>query len=151
MNLTSLAHWLATADLESILGAAIPIVAIIFGCSIPIVAMLLRYQQRRLWHDTARVALEKGQPLPNIPELSGAEFEATASASSRKRQPGDDLRSGLILIAVGAALWFFLPAVAGSRMAYVGLIPGFIGGALLLNALLRKLGGAKDAPPPPQA
>ena len=68
-------------------------------------------------------------------------------------EKANDLRSGLVLIAVGAGLYLFLGSLAGRSLGLVGAIPGFIGVALLLNALLSATFRRKDTPPttlPPQ-
>ena len=86
-------------------------------------------QKRRLRHELLRIALEKGQPLP--PEL----LEERPSRKVR-----DDRRSGLIALAFGGALFFFLGALPiPTGVRWVALIPGFIGVALLLNWMLERL------------
>jgi hypothetical protein len=87
--------------------------------------------QRRheMWHQTARVALEKGQPLPPMP----ADVAAPPASAVR---PPNDIRTGLVLIAAGAALWLFLGSLLGRAMGFIGAIPCFIGIALLLYGLL---------------
>lgn len=121
----------------------IPIAGIIFGGAIAISAMYFNHRQRELWHATARVALEKGQPMPDYP-YAGENTEP----SRRRGNGGRDLRSGLVLIGVGAGLYFFLGAVSGPDVALVGLIPGFIGLALLLYALLTRSSNHAGNPPP---
>ncbi len=125
----------------------IAIVAIVSGISLTAVIIIfgLKFAQRRqeLWHETARVALEKGQPLPPLP--GDMQHENTPEKNS-------DFRSGLILVAVGAGLYFFFLSLFGGWMKYIGTIPGFIGVALLLyataNALSRrKPGPSADLPP----
>ena len=102
-------------------GMALGLVAIVLG-------MAEKMQKRRLRHELMRVALEKGQPLP--PEL----LDEAPSKSGR-----DDRRSGLIALAVGAALFLFLGALVPEQgVKWVALIPGFIGLALLLNWVLER-------------
>lgn len=108
-------------------GVLLTAVIIVFG---------LRFVQRRqeLWHETARVALEKGQPLPPLPR----ELQADPA-------PPSDFRTGLVLVATGLGLYFFFISLFGGWMRFVGAIPGFIGVALLLYATLNALLGRKDA------
>jgi hypothetical protein len=106
----------------------IPLAGIGLALATVILASLETMQKRRLRHELMRLALEKGQPLP--PEL------IEPSPSKRNR---DDRRSGLIWIAVGAAVFVFLGAlVSESGVKWVALIPGFIGAALLLNWALER-------------
>jgi hypothetical protein len=117
----------------SIIGAFLvgPVVIFIVFSSI--------HRRHELWHETARVALEKGQPLPPMPA-------DVAPPPSEPAKPANDIRSGLILIAVGAGLYLFLGALMGQSMGYVGAIPGFIGIALLLFGLLNAR-SKPDQPP----
>jgi hypothetical protein len=99
--------------------------------------MYFHHRRQALWHETAKIALEKGQPIPPLQE------QETSPAYVRK---DNDFRSGLVLIAVGAGLYFFLGAIIGPAFGLLGAIPGFIGVALLLYALLNVLFGRKDKP-----
>ena len=92
--------------------------------------------RERLWHETARIALEKGQPVPLI--LGNDELAIQAP------RPRNDLRAGLILIAVSVGLmlqpWRFNDAGHSfNPIAFGAAIPGCIGVALLLNALITAL------------
>ena len=95
-------------------------------------ALYFKYQRQRLWHETARIALEKGQPLP----VNSAKDEQE-SHSPRAR---NDLRTGMILIAVSVGLmltpWRFNGLEQVNGLWFGAAIPGCIGVALLLNALL---------------
>lgn len=109
----------------------IPVVAIIFGCSIPIVAIIYgtKYakKEQELWHETARIALENGQPVPPNP-------------SGKKNKPKrNDIRVGLILIAVGIGLSFTFDAIGISRISTAGGIPGLIGVALLGYGIFERI------------
>ncbi len=125
-------------------GMLIGIIAIItpFAFVVAIVAMN-HYNARKkaeLHHETIRLALEKGQPLP--PEL------LNPPAAAEPKRKSDDRKSGLILIAVGMGLYFFFSAgMAELRisqgMRWVALIPGLIGVALLINSAFER-GGAKN-------
>ena len=116
-------------------GHLVAISAILGGLAFTILLILfgLKFVQRRqeLWHETARVALEKGQPLPPLPRDMREEEQAEDS---------NDIRSGLILIATGAGLYLFFVSLFGGWMKYIGAIPGFIGVALLLYGLFAHRG-----------
>ena len=118
-------------------GILLTIVVIVGG-------LLIAHHRQKLWHETARLALEKGQPLPS-------EVKETQPASSPERGAGADLRAGLICIGVGGGLFLFLNALIGRGMAYVGAIPGFIGVALVLFALLSRSKSNPPADRPPQS
>lgn len=95
-----------------------------------ICGMYFEQQRRRLWHETARLALEKGQPLP-------PSIDAPAPENRRGYRPARDIRRGLVLMSVGVGLYFFLGHVAPD-VATVGAIPGLIGVALLLFGLFSR-------------
>jgi hypothetical protein len=111
----------------------VALVAIIGSFLMGPVVIFIVFQsiQRRhqLWHDTARVALEKGQPLPPMPA-------DVAPPPPTENKPANDIRTGLILIATGAGLFLFLNSLVGRGLGLVGAIPGFIGVALLLFGVL---------------
>lgn len=121
-------------------GVFIPIIAIAFGCTIALVSIvssgISRRRQEELWHETARVALEKGQPLPPRIEAEPGRPVGTPNPSARREK--SDLRSGLILLSLGAGLFLAFGGRDGSA-AYFAAIPGFIGLALLLNAAIEGL------------
>ena len=140
-------HLIASLNplLGSLEGTWIAVIAIIGGILIAVVTiiggLLIANRRQAMWHETARVALEKGQPLPRMPDEDDEEKPA-------KNEAGGDIRAGLILIAVGAGLYVFLGSMGGSRIGYVGAIPGFIGVALLLFGLLSLVFKRKNPPPP---
>jgi Domain of unknown function (DUF6249) len=116
-------------------GILLTIVVIVGG-------LLFANRRQQLWHETARLALEKGQPLP-----------AALDESAEEREPykaGNDIRAGLILIATGVGLFLFLGALVSRGLAYVGTIPGLIGVALLLYGVLTGAAKRNDPPPPSQ-
>lgn len=129
------------ADLSSLPWVAI--IAVMGGMLVGpfVVFLVFRTGQRNqeLWHETARVALEKGQPMPAMP--GGPE------PVKQPYRPANDIRTGLIMIATGAGLFVCLNFLVGSWLAYVGAIPGFIGVALLLFGLLSQALQRKPAPP----
>jgi hypothetical protein len=94
-----------------------------FGLPVLIVALALNYKSKRdrMIHDTIARLAEKGLPVP--PEL----------LAHTPHSPGNrDLRSGLILIAVGVGLMIFFEQVGKTAWA-IGLIPGLIGVAFILS------------------
>jgi hypothetical protein len=129
------------------IGILIPIIALAIGPIIVFTALYFKNQSRRLWHETARVALEKGQPVPPDPE------ERVRSHCDSPRPPLRDVRSALILIAVSVGLYLGLQdkkpeALIGSY------ITGGIGVALLINASLTAIFRPKSSDQntrPPQA
>ena len=120
----------------------VPVAGMILGGSLAITAMYFHHQRRRLRHETARVALEKGQPLPEFGDEKDSRRPKSRDDSSR-----NDLRGGLVLIGIGAGLYLFLDTVGASEARFIGAIPGFIGVALLLHALLTALLPKKTTPP----
>jgi heme A synthase len=121
----------------AVAGSMLLTIVIIIG------GLIIAHHRQKLWHDTARLALEKGQPLPAAPDLP-------AQPRPRADEPSRDLRAGLILLATGAGLFVFFDALLGRWMAYVGAIPGFIGVALMLHAILSLLLKGKGTPPTDQ-
>lgn len=134
-------------DFRMLIAIVIPLAGIILGGVITVSAMYFHNRRREMWHQTARLALEKGQPLP--PQAD----EAPAAQGPRSHR-SNDFRSGLILIAVGGGLYLFLNSVGAEGARFVGAIPGFIGVALLLYGLFeavfkRKHSGPDDRPTQP--
>ena len=114
--------------------------ALIFGFVIALVAIkswrLVR--QQKLWHDTVRLALEKGQPLPD--QAGGDLCAADWWQRGWRRRPWSDVRAGLIMVAVGLGLYYAIP---GSGRVW-GYLPAFIGFALLIAGLLGLLRSDKN-------
>lgn len=127
------------------LAIIVAIFGMIFGGIIGIAGMYFEHQRKKLAHDVARLALEKGQPVPS-------EFAAPAhrNPDDRRHPHPQDLRSGMVLISVGAGVFLFLNAVSGVKIALLGAVPAFIGFALILNWLiLGALARKQNNPPPP--
>ena len=118
------------------------IIALVFAVIVAVVAIYFKHRRRQmeLWHETARLALEKGQPLPPL------------SLGATGGHPRNDVRIGLIMIAVAGGIWLLLPPTGARPVTYLAAIPGFIGVALLLNGffevLFSKKQPAPDARPP---
>jgi hypothetical protein len=98
---------------------------IVFGLPVGIVALVLTFRHRRqkLAHETMRLMIEKGLPVP--PELINPPPPA--------KRPTSDLRRGLIWLALGiGSAILFLMVFEDSGLWALGLIPAFIGVAYLL-------------------
>ena len=132
MSTTLLPLAVTGMELGLYLGLAGLVTGVFFGG----LGMYFHHKRQALWHETARIALEKGQPLPSMPDEQEARQE--------RENKANDFRTGLIMIAIGAGLYLFFLSLFGGWMRYVGAIPGFIGVALLIYATLNALFGRKD-------
>ncbi len=119
------------------LGDLVPIIAIVmvFGMPIAIVAIvqISKARANAELQKTLRMSIEKGQPLP--PEF----VESMARTVPKAKNPMNDVRAGLILIAVAAGLmiWNYLDhGMVGGHMSGVAAIPGLIGVALLILGII---------------
>lgn len=135
-------------DLAAFAKAAIPIVAVVVGGTVMVVLFYLQHREQRMLHETARLALEKGHPIP--PELLDQLSGKNEVHLEVRKEPRNDLRVGLLLIALGAGLYVFLSAMDTPSLRYLGAIPGFIGAAFLLCGVVPALGprGKHPAPGP---
>lgn len=102
----------------------------LFVLAIIVINRIFWFRRTKLWHETARLALEKGQPVPNI-------WDGCSSWRSRGGWGGRawDFRRGLVLIAVGCGLYLGLAEVHPSARFFAA-IPAFMGVALLVSALM---------------
>lgn len=116
---------------ESGFSALIPIVALltVFGMPVAIVglAFYFRHRKTKMLHETVRLMVEKGVPIP--PELF-SKGQAIPNKSETISQPPlirqhKDLRNGLILVGIGIGVTI----VAGK----VGWIITLIGFAMLIT------------------
>lgn len=107
-------------------------VVVLFG-----IRRYFQWKRYQAWHETARIALEKGQPVPLAEPSEHGRWGNRAHLMS-------DLRRGLMLVALGAGLYLALPAPGKMYAA----IPTFIGAVNLLLALLAltKTDKAPDSP-----
>ncbi len=135
-------------------GMLIPITLFLVLLTIVIVSLYFKNQSRKMWHETARIALEKGQPIPLAPsalspkieEALGKRLETENRTSSR-----NDVKAGLILIAISVGLYFGLKDGTGGipgMPSSVYYVPGFIGVALLINAVISFLLNRKKTETP---
>jgi len=93
-----------------------------------------------MWHQTARIALEKGQPLPPM----GENGELAKPGEPMPRWRGLMI-GGLINLGVGAGLYIALGAIPNTafNVGLFGCIPFFIGVALLVGAIIEALAARK--------
>jgi hypothetical protein len=119
------------------IGLIFGLAGIAVGVAIVIAAMYFHHQRRVLWHETARIALEKGQPLP--PNFGQDDTSCRSHAT-----PADDIRGGLISIAVGAGLYLFFVGFGMGPLRFVGAIPAFVGIAMLLFGITAALRQKKN-------
>ncbi|MBC7369411.1 MAG: hypothetical protein H7343_21805 [Undibacterium sp.] len=122
-----------------IVGVVFTTAAVIF-----FIALYFGNQRRRQWHETARIALEKGQPIPAMPMQGGR-----VRAEERMGGPRNDIRAGLVLIAVGFGLYFgFTTGELRGVPLIAAYVPGFVGVALLVNGIITALGSPKNEAEP---
>lgn len=140
-------------------GMLIPIAVMFIVMIIVVASQYFKNQSRKMWHETARLALEKGHPIPSAPsELEEAIGKVPSSSTSKPSGRGD-VKAGLMLLAVAAGLYFSfndLRAEDHSVPSLIFYVPGCIGVALLLNALITYLTTKKapettSIPPTPKA
>ena len=94
-----------------------------------LIRRIFQWQRHKLWHETARLALEKGQPITS----AGVDPEVQSWRSWRRRRSATfDFRRGLILLAVSAGMYFGMPDHSQKYM----LIPAFIGAAFLIMGVI---------------
>ena len=104
-----------------IFGMTIPIVLIIGAAAVVVVAVLLAHRTALKRYEVIQVAIKEGRELP--PDIF---------RNGRRRGRRDPMLPGLVLTATGVALCIALGAVCGAVQAVWGLIPLFIGVALLI-------------------
>ena len=119
-----------------VLPLLIPIVGMIVIALIIGLVLYFRHRNRREVQETIRAAIEKGQDLPG-------ELLENRSFSGSKQPPrkDQDLRRGVVLIAVGLGIGAF-GLLVGDRDAVgpfmgIGSIPLLIGAALTLLWIVR--------------
>jgi hypothetical protein len=127
----------------------------VFAAVMGLGGMYFRHRQIALWHETARVALEKGQPVPASP--AGLHDDSTPNpcaglnpdqfaARQRAGRVRGYLIGGFINVAVGLGMFTALLNMnlrGPMRIEYFGLIPLFVGVGLLLGAAVEILAGRK--------
>ncbi len=115
----------------------IPVVALvmIFGMPIAIVAIVQINKARNNaeLQKTLRMSIEKGQPLP--PEF----VDSIQRSVPKAKNPMNDVRGGLVLLAVAAGLMvmdYLSHDYIFGHLSGVAAIPGFIGVALLILGII---------------
>jgi len=121
------------------------VAAFVFVLALLLIISLGNAHKEKLRHETIQRALEKGQPLPaDVFSQAALSPEFLKSLADR---PRNDRRGGLVAIAVGIGLYVFFDAMQSEGVPdgvkWVGLIPGLIGVALLVNWALDR-GEKKD-------
>ncbi len=103
----------------------IPIVAIVFGIGIAMLALWTDHQRRSMklehQHRERMAAIEKGIPLPPVPEAD------TERTQEKVANPARMLRSGVLLLGLGIVLYFAIDVAGGREGALFGLIPATLG------------------------
>jgi hypothetical protein len=110
----------------------IPIFGVLMPVFIVFIVFFFKAKDRAEIQKTLRMAIEKGQPLPQD------YIDSLQKSTRAPKTPANDIRSGLILIAVGGALaaWSYIDNGYLTGLAGVACIPGFIGVALLIMGLI---------------
>ena len=133
-----------------VIGAFIPIVAIVFGIAIGALAIWSEHKRKlelieRL-HRERMLALEKGVEPPALPPAMVGQLASKPRAASRYLWPRA-MRNGLMLLFGGIVLYFAVDHAGGSEGAVFMLIPAVLGLAnLIYAAVIFKQ--EKDDPPP---
>jgi hypothetical protein len=104
----------------------IPILAVTGGVLIAITAVIISGRKKDLEHRERIAAMEKGLPLPEPPP--------------DRRKPVHSARRawGLVMTGIGLSVWIGISVSEGGREGIWGLIPLFIGIALLIASVLDK-------------
>ena len=110
-------------------------VILIFGMPVFIVGIvfLFIYRSNAERQKTLRMAIEKSDTLP--PEL----LERIQSMQKKPKTPMNDVRAGLILIAIagGVMIWNYLDhGEVGGHLSGLAAVPGLIGVALLILGII---------------
>jgi hypothetical protein len=126
----------------------IPVAAMIFALLVIGIGSYFRSKEDQRRHETARLALEKGQPIPGFAES----WLRSESCNGGQKSWIGLMVGGMINVAVGIGLYFMLCSIPGAYVArFCAFIPGLIGVALLACALIVALSSRNksDAGGPP--
>jgi hypothetical protein len=133
----------------AVIGASIPIVAIVFGIGIGALAMWAEHKRKSQLMDQLHreriVALEKGVEPPALPPGLVGFQNSRPSATPRALWP-KAMRNGLMLLFGGIVLYFAIYNAGGEPGAAFALIPAAIGVANLIYAAVL-WSQEKDEPP----
>ncbi len=133
------------ASIEGALALCIPIVVIVMPFAFVVCVMAINSRKhtraRQMQHETLRLMVEKGQPIP--PEMLKIPEEP-------EKKKSDDRKTGLILIAVGIGIFIFFQSMGMQEqdafpIRWAGAIPGLVGVALLANWFLTRKERAAEA------
>jgi hypothetical protein len=137
-----------TESIMPIMVFSIPIVAIVGGITMGIVRTMT---QSRIIENAQReriAAIQAGIDPSKLPPIPNADFNEMADAArdpelAQRRRTNGLMVGGVVTLFTGIGLSvFFLFMDAGENTWAIGVIPGFIGIALLLSAfLVRPRGG----------
>ena len=128
---------------------------LIFGFVLCLILIMsfFRYQRAKMWHETARIAIEKGQPVPSAWDMGrmGGRMRRWGGGPWNFWSPWWEIRRGLVLLAVSAGLYYSM----GERTHGWIAIPACIGAVYLLLGLIGLMRGDPKGPddhrdPPPQ-
>ncbi len=118
-----------------VIGVFIPIVAIMMGIGIGMMALWSEHKRKsqllEQLHRERLHALDKGLEPPPIPAHLAGGGDDSAPASAAK-----SLRSGVMLLLIGAILCIGIYSTGGDEAAWFGLIPAAVGVGNLLYAML---------------
>lgn len=107
-----------------------------FGCTLGGLLLCLLFQnaERRRWHQTIRLALEKNQSVLEFSALVKQGRARSGFESGPRFNPGLVI-GGMINVAIGLGLFTALLDLPGSGSArFFVLIPAFVGAALLASS-----------------
>jgi hypothetical protein len=129
------------------LGVFVPISAIVLGIGAGMLAIWTEHKRRsQLLEQTHRermLALEKGVPVPEIPE---ALINSKAPSKDPRSAVANAIRNGVMLVGIGVVLYFAMDRVADEDVALFGLIPAAVGLANLVYAGLLARQSREPAP-----
>ena len=120
---------------SDVIGVFIPIVAIVFGIGMGMLSTWTEHKRRSQLleqsHRERMAALEKGQPMPDIPM---GLINGKAEDANPRNAPLRAMRTGITLLGIGIVLFFGLDRLTGGDVSLFGLIPAVIGAANLVYA-----------------
>jgi len=140
---------LADAYPPVVYAISVPVAGMVFAFLVIGIAAYFRNKEDQRRHETARLALEKGQPIPAFAEA----WPRNGPHNAANRPWMGLMIGGMINVAVGIGLYIMLCSIPGAYVArFCSLIPGLIGVALLACALIVALISRRKsdagAPPP---
>jgi len=105
-----------------LVGMMLPIIFMLGTAAVIIVAILMAHRAAQMRYDVIQLAIKEGKELP--PEIF------TRMRHPRRRR--DPLLAGLVLTALGIAISISVGTICGAVQGVWGLIPLFVGVALLV-------------------